>query len=226
MIRQRKITSKTALATLTYAEMGDVVANGSFELTLPDSNVGLWYMITNIGTGIVTVGGTGISPVVSLDPNEFVMCYSNGTSGWYYGKSWNTMTKAEIEAVLTGEITTHTHAITHVYGLNFYVDGELNVGTKVQSLIVPKAMTITEIRLVVDTAPTDASLIIDINKNGTTLYTTQANRPTITTGNTSATATAPDITSVAVGDLLTLEIDQVGSTLKGENLSVVIICSG
>jgi len=108
--------------------------------------------------------------------------------------------------------------------ISFYVDGTLTVDTKLCSVIAPFAMTITEIRIAVDTAPTGADLIIDVNKNGTTLYTTQGNRPTITAGNTSATATDPDVTAIAVGDKISIDVDQIGSTVAGDNLMVTIIC--
>jgi len=106
----------------------------------------------------------------------------------------------------------------------FYIDDILEVGTNLMSIIAPQALTIIEIRLAVDTAPTGAALIIDINKNGTTLYTAQDNRPTIADAETSATAILPNIVTLAVGDKLTLDIDQVGSTVAGENLSVIVIC--
>lgn len=79
-------------------------------------------------------------------------------------------------------------------------------------------------RMMVGTAPVDASLIVDINKNGTTIFTTQGNRPTITTGNTDSGAiTAPDVTALANGDYLSVDIDQVGSTTPGKNLVVVLL---
>lgn len=106
----------------------------------------------------------------------------------------------------------------------FFVGGDLEVKTGLISVIAPTAMTITEIRLAVGTAPTDADLIVDINKNGTTIYTTQANRPTITASGTSATATDPDVTSLALGDILSLDVDQIGSTIAGADLSVIVIC--
>lgn len=108
--------------------------------------------------------------------------------------------------------------------ISFLINEDLTVESAGNLFIVPFGMTITEIRLAVGVAPTGADLILDINKNGTTLYTTQGNRPTITAGNTSATATDPDVTSLAKGDVLTLDIDQVGSTVAGSNLAVTIIC--
>lgn len=113
---------------------------------------------------------------------------------------------------------------TQERAFSFYIDGDLTVDTDLISIICPMALTITEVRLAVSTAPTDADLIIDINKNGTTLYTTQANRPTVAASGTSATATDPDVTNLAVGDILSLDIDQIGSTIAGANLSVIVIC--
>jgi DNA-binding beta-propeller fold protein YncE len=115
-------------------------------------------------------------------------------------------------------------AASQTKAISFYIDDALEVGTGLISVISPQALTITEIRLAVDTAPTGAALIIDINKNGTTIYTTQNNRPIIAIDGTSATATDPDITSLSLGDKISIDIDQIGSTAAGENLSVIIIC--
>ena len=75
----------------------------------------------------------------------------------------------------------------------------------------------------VGVAPTGADLIVDINKNGTTIFTTQANRPTIAIGGfDSGRVENMDVTSLADGDYLTADIDQVGSTVAGQDLQVFI----
>jgi hypothetical protein len=106
----------------------------------------------------------------------------------------------------------------------FYIDDVLKVETNTMSIIAPIALTVAGVRLAVDATPVGADLIIDLNINGTTAYTMQANRPTIAAGNTSAIATLPDITSIAAGDKISLDIDQIGSTTAGENLAITIIC--
>lgn len=113
---------------------------------------------------------------------------------------------------------------TTTRAIAFYVDGVLTADTKLCSIIAPFAMTVIEVRVAVDVAPTGANLIADVNKNGTTMYTTQGNRPTIIATETSATATDPDVTSIALGDIISVDLDQVGSTIAGENLMVTIIC--
>lgn len=81
--------------------------------------------------------------------------------------------------------------------------------------------TITGVRASVGTAPTGASLIVDVNKNGSTIFTTQANRPAIpASANTSGNVTTMDITTVAAGEYLTIDIDQIGSTIAGADLTV------
>lgn len=86
-----------------------------------------------------------------------------------------------------------------------------------------RAWTIAGIRASVGIAPTGASVIVDININGTTIFTTQANRPTIAAGTfTSGKLTNMDIGSVAVGDYLTVDVDQIGSAVAGAQLTVQV----
>lgn len=83
--------------------------------------------------------------------------------------------------------------------------------------------TVNGIRASLGTAPAGASVIIDVNKNGTTLFTTQANRPTIAAAaNTSGNVTNMDVTSVAAGEYLTVDVDQIGSTTAGADLTVQV----
>lgn len=87
---------------------------------------------------------------------------------------------------------------------------------------IPFNAEIIQIAATVNTAPTGASLIVDVNKNGTTLFTTQASRPTIAASAFVSSTTAPDVTTVAAGDYITVDVDQVGSTVAGSDLSVCI----
>lgn len=105
-----------------------------------------------------------------------------------------------------------------------YIGGLAKVTTGALSVIVPMALRITQVRLGADTAPVGSALILDLNRNGVTLYTTQANRPQLSPGVTDAVAPLPDITTLALGDKLRLDIDQVGSLAAGAGLSLTIIC--
>jgi hypothetical protein len=83
--------------------------------------------------------------------------------------------------------------------------------------------TIQAVRASVGTAPTGAAILIDVNVNDTTIFTTQTNRPAIADGaNTSGRVSIIDVTAVAQGAYLTIDIDQVGSSSAGENLTVQV----
>jgi hypothetical protein len=83
--------------------------------------------------------------------------------------------------------------------------------------IVPASLTIQDVRAAVGLAPLGLPIILDLKKNGSTLYTTPANRPTIAAGTFGVVAALPDILSLASGDYLTVDIDQVGSIAPGSN---------
>jgi len=90
----------------------------------------------------------------------------------------------------------------------------------------PIALTIVNVEVHVNTAPTGASLIVDILKNGTSIFNvTPANRPTIAAGGTSATSGTPDTTTLAQNDTLTVTISQVGSTVAGSDLVAQVRCT-
>jgi hypothetical protein len=78
----------------------------------------------------------------------------------------------------------------------------------------------------VDTAPTGANLIVDVHTGtgaGTTIFTTQGNRPTVTDGNKTGVSVAPDVTSIAEGDEFSVYVDQVGSGNAGADLTIEVI---
>jgi len=110
--------------------------------------------------------------------------------------------------------------------LVFAVVGTLTTGTdKVPTICAPCTLTIIKVKICVKTAPTGAAIIVDVNKAGTTIFTTQANRPTIAIGATSGDSGTPDVTALAEGDKLTIDIDQVGSTIAGADLTVEVVCN-
>lgn len=68
------------------------------------------------------------------------------------------------------------------------------------------------------------STIIDVNKNGTTIFTTQANRPTLLAADSGAYARKPpEVTSIKAGDTIGYDIDQI-STTGPTRTKVTIVC--
>ena len=110
--------------------------------------------------------------------------------------------------------------------MTWSVEGTLAVDTTISpDLVTPQAGTITKVTAHVQTAPTGATLIVDINKNGTsTIFDTAGDRIMIAAGTTEDSSTVFDATDgvLAAEDYLTFDVDQVGSTVAGADLSVVI----
>lgn len=107
----------------------------------------------------------------------------------------------------------------------FYRTGTLAVGpitmTWTNDTGVPLA--IRSVRAVVRTAPTGASVLVDVNVNGTTVYATQGNRPTIAAGATnSGKSTGFSGSTIPDGAAVTVDIDQIGSTVAGAELTVQV----
>lgn len=104
----------------------------------------------------------------------------------------------------------------------FSKSGVLAVAAGVGRFVVPFACTIQNVRAAVGTAPTGASVIVDVNKNGSTIFTTQGNRPTIPASANVSGKSVPDVLSLVDGDYLTVDIDQIGATIAGSDLTVLI----
>lgn len=107
---------------------------------------------------------------------------------------------------------------------SFSQAGTLAVGTGTFKLPFTLNAEVISVRLAAATSPTGADLIVDVHKNGTTIFTTQANRPRIVAGDADGVGAevVPDVTAIAEGEYLTVDIDQVGSTVPGEDLTVVV----
>jgi hypothetical protein len=102
--------------------------------------------------------------------------------------------------------------------------GSLIVATGAGRFYVPRAREIIGVVAAVGTAPTGSTILVDVNKNGTTIFTTQGARPSIAIGATKvASAAVPAVTTVVAGDLLSVDIDQVGSTIPGADLTVIVL---
>jgi hypothetical protein len=79
------------------------------------------------------------------------------------------------------------------------------------------------------TKPTGAgsAVTVDVNKGGTTIFTTQGGRPSITVASGLAIddSSTPDVTALAEDDILTIDVDAVGGTVAGADLTVEIVCT-
>jgi hypothetical protein len=119
--------------------------------------------------------------------------------------------------------------------------GALTAGAGVLRYPLPFAAEVVQVDLHVNTAPTGADLILDINKNGTTVFTDQSKRPKVLATTFAATPvkvtpgvaaganvpgipvpSATPVATFAAGDYITVDVDQIGSTVAGSNAVLLL----
>lgn len=113
---QKHTKTITGGYTTTDADNGyRIICNSSsaFEVTLHTATgrYNFELEVDNIGAGAVTING------LTLKQYTHAHVGNNGGSTWSVVVGGGSMSKAEIEAVLTGEITTHTHPSAGQYEL-------------------------------------------------------------------------------------------------------------
>lgn len=108
----------------------------------------------------------------------------------------------------------------------FSLSGTVTTGTGVSRFPIPFPTTISGVAATCGTAPSGSDLIFDVNVNGLTAFSTQANRPSIVDGGNQTTSLAvPDVTQLSTNDYITVDIDQVGSSVAGADVVVVVFFS-
>lgn len=105
--------------------------------------------------------------------------------------------------------------------LVWFVSATVATGTEQgPTFHLDSAYTANAVWMHVKTAPTGAALIVDINEAGTTLFSTKPQiAASAETGGGSAVFSD---TALADNAEITLDVDQVGSTVAGADLTVIL----
>lgn len=139
-----------------------------------------------------------------------IMAFTNGSAD-------EKATAADVRTFMqTGVVATSYHD-RHVT-----FPSDVAQGDTATVIRVPRPATLLEVEIWCDTAPTAASIIADVHLNGTTVFTTQSNRPTIATSTTSDVSGTPDVTALSAGDELQVIIDQLNAGTDQGNIGQLI----
>ncbi len=144
-------------------------------------------------------------------------------------KAGDTMTgplALSADPTLALQAATKQYVDARAGALHFHLQGLAAAGPKQVQVLLEKSLTAKKVWLYSDDAPVGSDLVIDINKNGTTIWTTQANRAKVVAGQNAGSQTTFDVTAFAAGDRLSIDIDQVGSTIPGGNDLMVTLEAG
>jgi hypothetical protein len=121
----------------------------------------------------------------------------------------------------TGTSSWDAIAVTTLYrGFGFAIPGTLYVANDLSwDPVSPEAVTAVKIWAHVKTAPTVANLIAQVyNITQSHVVATI----TITAAGTDANSTSMTNAAIAAGDVLRLDVTQIGSTVAGSDLSVIL----
>ena len=201
-------------------------ATGDLE---PKTDGGITY---NAGTGVLTATGFA-GPLTGAVTGNASTATALATARTIGGTSFDgtgniavglaaTATALATARTIGGVSFDGTANVAVTSAFTFSKVGDLTVAAGKGRLKVPMAITIVDVTATCNTAPTGAAALFDVNKGGTTIFSTQGNRPTVAAGSQDGSAATPDVTAVAAGDVLTVDIDQIGSSTAGADATVVI----
>lgn len=106
-----------------------------------------------------------------------------------------------------------------IQSVPFSEPGALVNGSGTFRLYAPVARTILDVQAQVGVAPSGGVVTVDVNKDGTTIFTTQANRPEIASGEYVSDLETPDVTAWAADSYLSVDVDAHNDC---EDLTVVV----
>lgn len=184
--------------------------------------------ITKNGTSIFTVGST-----LSIDSGE----ETSSTSASPYELSTASIAADDeivIDVTQVGSVDAGTGLKIYFIGQTgqyqtFIIAGsnetsDLATGTSVATFRTPFAYNITDVRASLSTASSGSDVIVDVNADGTSMFSTNL---TIDAGETtSTTAATPAVitsSSIPADTEISVDIDQVGSVTPGAGLKVYLI---
>jgi hypothetical protein len=182
---------------------------------------------TGTGAAVFATSPTLVTPNLGT-PSAVVL--TNGTGLPLSSGVTGTLQAAQFPA-LTGAVTTSAGSLSTTAKVVIQLacsdpTTAITAGTNKMTFRMPFAMTLTEVRASVATAPTGSTMIIDVNEAGSsifyagTLLSIDAGEKTSTTA-----ATAAVLFDILLADdaEITVDFDQVGSTVAGAGVVVTLI---
>lgn len=202
-----------------YAAMGVQTGGGLYDPIWMQGETLSASDLVDVGVQMAA-GPNYVGMRLSEKDSDTVQLYADVAGGYMMqlrnrgsGKGWAVSDDGTVNAKIAAAFQ---HILT--------VPGALTTGTdKAAHFQMPDKALIDEVRCHVGTQPVGASVIVDVNDDGTTIFTTQGNRPEIADSTSDDTSGVADGgTAVAKDSVITVDIDQIGSGTAGSDLTVFV----
>jgi len=194
---------------------GFSVADGTLTLTNTATN----YLVVDRDDGVISVSTSSTN---WNDASGYARVYKLTTAGGVVTATEDH--RAGPGGVLAGPAATSAATVQCIPVAVSDETTALTTGTAKVTFRMPFAFTLSAVRASVTTAPTGSTLVVDINEGGTTILSTKISiDASEKTSTTAATAAVISDTALADDAEITIDIDQVGSTIAGAGLKVYLI---
>lgn len=213
---------------------GSTVIGGHIGLTGSDNAVASGNTISrdNVGGVPYAILVDGAADGVTVTNNTY-LGLPNGVTGTVATKGiyiaggvtgtsigWNKMDRAIADVYDAGTGTVNLDVVPFSFGTDA---NPLVVGGGNQPFPYSGSGTVVGVRVVVGVAPSGASLIVDVNVNGSSLWASQGAQPVVVAAGTDSGVVKPNQNAeLSDGDVFTVDVDQVGSSVAGGYLTVVV----
>ncbi|HLD71318.1 MAG TPA: hypothetical protein VI873_01735, partial [Candidatus Peribacteraceae bacterium] len=138
-----------------------------------------------------------------------------------FGYNINNSQTAATGSILVSNSTNAPEWKSPTAALTWFVDGRLNVTATGGAVVtMPYGMLISTGSLRANVSPTGATVQVDILKNGSSIFST---KPSIAVDTKTSDKTGTiGTTTLKEGDLIWVSITQVGSTIAGSGLTIML----
>lgn len=197
--------------------LGNLVTDATVALYEPGTTVAISETLYDSLAGV----GTKSNPFAATD--GYVDVYLDTAALVRIGISRPSLPEEFIDDIAIGDPEEQV-PVAPVQTITMEFDGALVAAESGKRYYINEDCTIVGVRASVATAPTGQDAIIDVHKNGTSIWTSApGNRPSIVASTFTGTSGAPDSTSLVEDDYLQFVIDQVGSGVAGSDLVVQVL---
>jgi len=226
------------------AAIGLVIKSGLARVHVDAATTRGQYLVTSTTAGEAT-------PKTNREVGTFAIALET-TAGealawaWLFGQADNALTTAAAfcpvacdaggylphnsvdgDAILASAVVASKMTAKGQGAFVWHIPGAAVVSTNIQlEYVAPFALTLTGGYIIANVAPTGCAFLMDVHTGagaGTTVFTTQGNRPSLADAATGPTAVvAPDVTAVGAGTRVFAAVDVIGSTLPGQYITLIL----